>query len=804
MKITYLSSIAGSGKTQKIIKRAIDIQKTGDNVILLFPSLELIIQCKILLEGLGITHYREISSNTCRQPVLDFCNLLQSIPFDPIIILATHQSFLRLPNIAGIATKKHFHIMVDEEVSILESFEYNLPDSHVLLSGLIEIPNSKNDFKLVNIINPTKLRTISEKKNNDDIMESNFHSLSKHLLSSYWDTYINSYSNTNLKTHFYINFYSVLNPSIFSGYASVTMSCAMFRDTTIFRLWRDKVEFVSASSSDFDIIETHSNGDKISIYYAITDSWSKTLRDRDDRQLFKSIVSAVGSIVGSNDLLVGVNKDIDDNELVAFENHIRLPNTSHGLNTYLSYHNVAFLSARNPTPSYFKFMLFMGIDSEALRIAMPYQQAYQAIMRCSVRDQNSTHLKRIFVPDLPLARYLQTKMPGATIERLPGNWDDLPKLMAGGRRSVHETNADKVATHRSNKELQYLINSHYNLINSRCNEISYIYGENVTTGQFYGTEWPSKYSRTKKKDFIFDNVDDFISMLRCSAEKIIPYKEHNSLISMSYFVQKPHLTKIRGVENIAFVNGIMLDNDGGDLTPHEFSILFNNLHFVAFNSYNSKIELTKFRIYIPTNRPMSSFESAIMNTAIFEKLIKSGYSSNMRDSRWPHEKLHGFDLSKRTPSSLFYMPCKAADPNCSFFTEYNGAGRASLDVDAWLSEVHNIYEQQGISIVESTLPIATLEAVDLERVERARMSWRKSQASESDKGNGNAEFFTLAKELRFAGLAKDQISSELSSEAIFARSPAKRKREIKQLVGKVMSSKFVQYRTGLTEQSWVH
>ncbi|OYU48010.1 MAG: hypothetical protein CFE31_13480 [Rhizobiales bacterium PAR1] len=84
------------------------------------------------------------------------------------------------------------------------------------------------------------------------------------------------------------------------------------------------------------------------------------------------------------------------------------------------------------------------------------------------------------------------------------------------------------------------------------------------------------------------------------------------------------------------------------------------------------------------------------------------------------------------------------------------------------------------------------------------MSWRKSQASESDKGNGNAEFFTLAKELRFAGLAKDQISSELSSEAIFARSPAKRKREIKQLVGKVMSSKFVQYRTGLTEQSWVH
>ena len=41
--------------------------------------------------------------------------------------------------------------------------------------------------------------------------------------------------------------------------------------------------------------------------------------------------------------------------------------------------------------------------------------------------------------------------------------------------------------------------------------------------------------------------------------------------------------------------------------------------------------------------------------------------------------LHGFDMSKLTPSSLFYLPCQAENPAHSFFIDHNSSGRLPLD-----------------------------------------------------------------------------------------------------------------------------
>ena len=49
-----------------------------------------------------------------------------------------------------------------------------------------------------------------------------------------------------------------------------------------------------------------------------------------------------------------------------------------------------------------------------------------------------------------------------------------------------------------------------------------------------------------------------------------------------------------------------------------------------------------------------------------------GYELDKQDASRPEQMAHGIDRKALPPTSLFYLPCKAADPKGSFFKDYRG------------------------------------------------------------------------------------------------------------------------------------
>src|SRR4029079_6147973 len=117
-------------------------------------------------------------------------------------------------------------------------------------------------------------------------------------------------------------------------------------------------------------------------------------------------------------------------------------------NSYMDFDDMVFLSSLNPPPDHFRFLeLQYGLGGNEVRAFTYLASAYQAIMRSSIRDPENRAPKRILVPDLDLAKYLQEVLPGSKIEKIDiGIVDEVPKKR--GRRRKHKDNRERVAAQR--------------------------------------------------------------------------------------------------------------------------------------------------------------------------------------------------------------------------------------------------------------------------------------------------------------------------------------------------------------------
>jgi hypothetical protein len=104
----------------------------------------------------------------------------------------------------------------------------------------------------------------------------------------------------------------------------------------------------------------------------------------------------------------------------------RLPNKPHGLNRYSAFDDVVFLSSLNPAPDHFRLLDSRGLSGGRVRAFTYYSQAYQAVLRTSLRDPNNRTPKRILVPDHDLAKYLHDVFPGSRLEKLDIGLKDEP------------------------------------------------------------------------------------------------------------------------------------------------------------------------------------------------------------------------------------------------------------------------------------------------------------------------------------------------------------------------------------------
>lgn len=577
------------------------------------------------------------------------------------------------------------------------------------------------------------LAKIARNAHGDDVLKL-FGPLAHRITSDHWAVYADQGQFERLrrgeKNGAVLSTFSLLKPSAMQGFASVTVASACIGDTMWFRLWTAlgaPMKPVGERLRRTLRYAQHPHGERIAIYYAAEEAWSKTYRDRlvADREtggtfrLIERVRQATLALLTEQPFLWMGNVDLDD-AFFGTPRAKRLPNTPHGLNTFQGVHDVVVLSALNPPPQHFGFLESYGISGDEVRTAHYRTAVYQAVMRCSIRNPADPTPKRVVVMDRETAEWLAALFPGAATEPLPG-MGVVPRKGRSGRPRLHADDAAKARAHRARKEREYL--AQLDLVNGTSLEvgrypwfadevragmsefarydISYKEGVYVTPmpsptapvrpaspPSTCGTVYASIYE-AKPLDHV-DHTDDdlFIAHLRDLHGRVVA-KEEAGVFAPAHFDPDKAEETSRGLANVTHVRGIWLDNDGGDLTPDAFADLFPYLRVVTWNTASSTPETPRWRAFIPTTYAMSIEVHRLIMAQIERVLNRAGYWGKRqveKRNRLQSALRHGFDESKFNAASLFYLPCQSRHPNGSFFADYGDGDpkRGPLDLHQWI------------------------------------------------------------------------------------------------------------------------
>jgi hypothetical protein len=175
----------------------------------------------------------------------------------------------------------------------------------------------------------------------------------------------------------------------------------------------------------------------------------------------------------------------------------------------------------------------------------------------------------------------------------------------------------------------------------------------------------------------------------------------------------------------------------------------------VFNTYNYAKASPRFRVVIPFDKAISTADYIVLYDNVIAKIVESGYGVGKSKS----SKRSGLDTSKKSPTSLFYLPCQAINPSDSFFWDYKDNGRKTLDPTKWTT--NTVVHFPRVDARRETPPPLTRE-VDQSAIDEATRAWRESP---QHPGEGNARFFNYALSLRSAGMPLADIEVKLPQEA---------------------------------------
>lgn len=848
--VLSVSAPCGSGKTTAASQHAKRLAAQGQKTLLLQPTKELIDKTLSAHFADGAVRVRAIHTGLCDEPVAELVrHLREADPLKGEILLATHAAFFRLP---FIQNRHRWHVVVDEAFAPDWCEQLNLHDNHGLLTPLLRIePHDALYARLLPEIGcEGRLRKIAENEHGDDV-NALLSTLAAKLLSPHAEVFtleaqyqrLLARSGNRLALHAF----ALTRPSIFDGFASVTVMSAAFDSTALHQLWTaEGVRFRPHRQIERALrYRTHSNGALLTVYYALNEGgWSKHLSRQADCETgstaLHTMARAAEQVIGDASFVWQANKDAPAD--LFNQRGTRLPNVAHGLNDYLGVNNAIILPAINPTPAHYRWLDTRGMNSAAVKAAVYRSSVYQAASRISLRDPANAQPKVVVVADAETAFWLEEQFPGATVRPLPG----MPAVRRGspGRPRAHIDDAARRRAHKSKVRAELVFATR--LLN---NELSH--EERATTAlrlrvanQFQikdetfepnidmlrrcfrlseQHDIASNHANlfgSKKEAAWFHTVDeatceDFIAFLRDAHAGRYERKDDNILLSAGFFERVPGERTIRGKANLTHVNGIFLDNDGGGISPEEFAELFPHLRVVVFNSFSSTKAFPRWRAYIPTSHLMPVEVHVRIMREIMLVLRAYDWRSAEEIAKYPRTKAkpHGFDMGKLTGTSLFYLPCQAgAGPEHSFFIDFARPGRGVLNVLALIENSIQrdeppppISVEHPASVVSASLPsqsraaaaspnptlarmreaLATEATVSAARIREAAIVAAIDRWRAAPRGNGNRAFFQLAVDLRKAGVEFREIASRLREEAASAHSPSERRAEIAAIMRKI-------------------
>jgi Type III restriction enzyme, res subunit len=426
VKINYCSAPCGSGKTYQLVKSACRVANSGETVLFLQPTKELIdrtIGQELLRRQKPPPHEKIYGESKASSVARRLTEYLKHPMDGGHIVFATHQV---LPFVPFWANQNQLRVLIDEELQIVKHGCFQIPNVHPLITNCIDLAAQDSIYSRVVVSNPDALSEIARNRDHDEIYEQ-FRETAQILTNPNWNSFANTERFCALREGHakQLSIHSILRPQLLNGFASVTMTSANFLDSLIYKLWgKMGVEFVEDGSLSKALrFQEHTNGSAITIKYLTDLPWSKTLQtrkcdldDEDAQSVLSAMIEAVKTEFHEQSFLWQANKSITTSPFGS--NAQRLPNIPHGLNDYSTFDRICFLSALNPRTDHFKFLASRGVTSNDVRQAVYCSAVYQSVMRTSIREPKSLSPKTIIIPDVNAAKYLQKLFPGSRIEKL--------------------------------------------------------------------------------------------------------------------------------------------------------------------------------------------------------------------------------------------------------------------------------------------------------------------------------------------------------------------------------------------------
>jgi hypothetical protein len=416
---------------------------------------------------------------------------------------------------------------------------------------------------------------------------------------------------------------------------------------------------------------------------------------------------------------VVVNNDIDAGAY--FPGAERVPAYPHGLNTFQHLNHMALLIAVNPSPAHLACLRrFADLTDDEIKTALPRLTVYQAAMRISLRDPNNRQPKSVFVPDVDTAAWMQTMFPGSRLTSLDVFTDASKAALSGraGRPRIHTSVTDKRRAqyerdkHRENvlaeRDLRWKLASGWTLNNNEARravdlleqmtEIKNIVVSPLEdSAHFHGTIFEADLMAKEGEPFVDPSFDELAALMRDMSRDTHSTKKDCWLWSPSHFIprtpnENPEKTR-RGYINIAYCRHIILDNDGGDLTPEKFVAIFPGLRMIIYSTWTSTASCPRWRALIETDSVVDIEGYKIIVQRLMRIVKQYGYHAESEIKARPElstgkgfNGTHGFDMGKLHPACFVFMPSLGASPSAAFFNDYAGAQRQALPVRDWLKD----------------------------------------------------------------------------------------------------------------------
>lgn len=443
------------------------------------------------------------------------------------ILLITQIAFDR---IAFFMRRSAWHVIYDEMPQIDYSRDFKLPANGHLVLDCFEARTYNATYSRLHVVDASKLQAISRNSGSDEAWAIIADFAGK-LLSPYRETFVLSEQLAKFRANPLSNqkhsltAFGLLQPTIFDGFASVTMMSACLEQTMCYRYWSQLGVKFSRHPMIKPRFEVHANGGLLDIYYASDRDWSKSLRDQqidingEKASVFDTVVVRAEMLLRDEPFVWMANKDVIKSPFTEGPNR-RLPNSPHGLNEFKGYHNAVVLSALNPTPAHFAFLSEVAhISADEVKDSVYRQAVYQACGRTSLRDLASHERKKAVVMDNAAAEWLANVFPGARSFKLPGS-DFSPSKQKVGRKPKHENSAARNAAHKIKRKAELIAG--LDEVN-RAGETKLLCKEGIRLSQnHYGSMFSTKMSSKAFAGTRDVSDTDLVAIMREQHARLIP------------------------------------------------------------------------------------------------------------------------------------------------------------------------------------------------------------------------------------------------------------------------------------------